>query len=411
MSPKFAWTAVLAFASIPWGLGSSSATADAGHRLRIDLAHLNTVTGPIIGVVVVVLLFLGVLAYCCSRSSKIRARPNTVVGEIASIEGIQKSVSESDRMCLYVVVSFNQEPIHVTKIAFANRSRISFNEKFQWAMNASDVMRLRKPTGYKFRFEIYDMRGSTYADNDEQLLSKEIPAADVMNAYYGSSSPSSSLLSSKKSVSSAGGASSKSGSSGSSSGMLSMLIETRQGWTLHAKVGFSVAGSFEQQLLRFKQAWKVLSMQLSFWTRILCLALSISMCAIGVELMCQSVGTFAAGVSDVITGTLLGLMVLPHVLRWVGISVLDKLLYSESLMAMWSFCFSSVATGLTIYHIAGDGSVLTHKSHIALLICLGFAGLLFLISDIRQEPGSSLVGTFLSCCFPCFIRKSRLMSV
>lgn len=297
--------------------------------------------------------------------------PNTVRGEIGKVSGLDNDVDP------YVVVSSMGEMAHRTDFKIRPGETANYNEPFVWAVAPKSIEKFR--TAGKVRFEVFNMKGSTYSVADPSLGAVEIPVPELYTE-------------------------------GQIERTEALRLRTKKGVVINVKVGIFAEHFFFQSMNRFYQYWKLRQREVSFWARVFSIACSFFLVTVGLEYFengdANGGHRRTLGITDIVAGSVMGFATLPHALHWIGISLFDSL-RMQSLLSVSSLYLSIVSTMIAVSHYFGPPDPLDTLGHFLLIGFTGLLAFLFLVGDFRGEPGSSCLGRTLgsvfgsvcSCCF------------
>ena len=268
----------------------------------------------------------------------------------------------------YVVVSSMGEMAHRTEFNIHPGETAVFEEAFTWSVAPRDVEKF-KSTG-KIRFEVFNMKGAGYSASDATLGAVEIPVSELFTE-------------------------------GQVERLEALRLRTKKGVVINVKVGIFAEHSFFQSMNRFNQYWRLRRTEISFWARVLSIGYVVYSILTGLRYF-DILSHWALGVTDIVIGSIIGFNILPHILYWVGIHLLDKLKV-DSLFAMMTLYFSCGSAMITVWRFMGPSQIPEVFDHIILIGLSFFLGGLFLVGEFRNEPGSSCLGSlFNSLCGCCF---------
>ena len=300
------------------------------------------------------------------RGRNVKGLPNTLRGEISKLSGLPSDVDP------YVVVSSMGEMAHRTEFIMRPGEVAVYDEPFTWSVAPNHLQKFR--TSGKVRFEVFDMKGSTYSVADPSLGAVEIPVTELYTE-------------------------------GQIERIEALRLRTKKGVAINVKVGIFAEHFFFQSLNRFVQYWLLRQREYSFWARVLSIPLTVFLITVGLGYF-YSVGDYKTlGICDIVVGSLIGFSVLPHALHWIGIRFLDGIRMG-SLLSASSLYLSCASTMIAISRYFGPRDPLDTLDHFLLILAMCVVSLLFLVGDFRGEPGASCLGrtigslfSTLCCCF------------
>jgi hypothetical protein len=318
--------------------------------------------GGWVGVAIFATILLLVIATIFIRGRNKKGLPTTVRGEVVKVTGLANDVDP------YVVVSSLGEMAHRTEFQFHPGENAVFEEPFTWSVSPKEMEKF-KSTG-KVRFEVFNMKGADYSAADATLGAVEIPVSELFTE-------------------------------GQVERVEALRLRTKKGVVINVKVGIFAEHFFFQSMNRFNQYWRLRRTEISFWARVLSIGFVFYALFAGLRYF-DEVSHWALGVTDIVVGCVIGFNILPHMLYWVGIHILDRIKV-DSLFAMMSLFFSSGSAMVSVWRFLGPSNGSEAVDH---LVLTGFAfllGVLFLVGELRNEPGTSCLGSlFSSLCGCCF---------
>lgn len=307
------------------------------------------------------------------RGRNVKGSPNTIRGEVIKVSGLSNDVDP------YVVVSSMGEMAHRTEYRIRPGETVVFEESFAWSVSPRGLERF-KSVG-KVRFEVYNMKGGGYSVSDPSLGAVEIPVSDLFTE-------------------------------GQIEKVEALRLRTKKGLVINVKIGIFAEHSFFQSLNRFVQSWRLRRREVSFWARVFSIPLSFFLIVFGLDYF-SSKTSRVLGITDVSVGAVIGFTILPHMLHWIGLSFLDAI-RMESLLSAFSLYVSCVSTMAAISRYFGPSDPLDALAHLLLMMGVCVMALMFLIGDLRSEPGASCLGSsvgsiFSSLCGCCFGGRGALL--
>ena len=299
--------------------------------------------------------------------------PNTIRGEVTKLSGLSNDVDP------YVVVSSMGEMAQRTEYRIRPGDTAVFAEAFAWSVSYKELDKFRS-TG-KVRFEVFNMKGGGYSVADPSLGAVEIPVTELYTE-------------------------------GQIERVEALRLRTKKGVVINVKIGIFAEHFFFQSLNRFVQYWRLRQREVSFWARVFSIPLTVFLLLIGLDYFSTKTSR-VLGITDISVGAVIGFTTLPHMLHWVGISFLD-VIRMESLLSAFSLYGSCISTMAAISKYFGPSDPLDSLSHILLMAGVGVVALMFLVGDLRGEPGASCLGSTLgslfgSLCGCCFGGRAALL--
>jgi len=295
------------------------------------------------------------------KGRNLKGLPNTVRGEVSKVSGLANDVDP------YVVVSSMTEMCHRTEFKIHPGETCTYNESFSWSVSAVDLEKF-KSTG-KVRFEVFNMKGTTYALTDSSLGAVEIPIPEL---YV----------------------------EGQVEKMEALKLRTKKGIVISVKIGIYAEHFFFQSFNRFLQSWKLRQKEVSFWTRVASIGLSVACILVGLYYLHET-DLKTLGITEIVVGSIVGGLTLPHVVHWVGVTILD-IVKMDSLGGLMSLYMTCATSMFGIWKYVGPSDPLNCVGYFLLLAALLLCSILFFVGDLRGEPGSSCIGRTLggmcSCC-------------
>lgn len=288
------------------------------------------------------------------RGRNLKGLPNTVRGEVGKVSGLSNEVDP------YVVVSSMTEMCHRTEFKIRPGETCAFDEPFKWSVSAKDLDKFKQAG--KVRFEVFNMKGVTYNIADPSLGAVEIPIPDL---YV----------------------------EGQVERMEALRLRTKKGIVISVKIGIFAEHFFFQSFNRFVQSWKLRQREVSFWTRVLSIAFSVLSILVGLYYI-EASEFKAIGITDIVVGSVVGAIMLPHIMHWLGITFLDGI-KMDSLGASSSLYATCGSTMFAIWKWVGPSDPFNCLGHFLLIGGVFLGALLFFIGDLRGEPGSSCLGRAL----------------
>ena len=315
-----------------------------------------------VGVAIFGVIILLVVLTIMVRGRNTKGVPTTVRGEVSKVSGLDSDVDP------YVVVSSMGEMAHRTDFRIHPGDTAIFEELFTWSVSPRDIEKF-KSTG-KVRFEVFNLKGADYSAGDPTLGAVEIPVSELFTE-------------------------------GQVERVEALRLRTKKGIVINVKIGIFAEHFFFQSINRFAQYWRMRRSEVSFWTRFISIGLVTYCMLTGLRYFDQP-SHWAVGITDIVVGCVIGFNLLPHVLYWVGIHVLDRIKI-DSLLSWVMLYFSCGSSMITVWRFLGPSNVQEVLDHMILIGLTYFFGLLFLIGEFRNEPGASclgsLVGSICGCCF------------
>jgi hypothetical protein len=314
-----------------------------------------------VGVGILGAIFLGFIVTMIFKGRNLRGLPNTIRGEVLKVSGLSNEVDP------YVVVSSMTEMCHRTEFKIHPGETCVYNERFTWSVSANDLEKF-KQVG-KVRFEVFNMKGTTYALTDSSLGAVEVPIPEL---YV----------------------------EGQVERMEALRLRTKKGIVVSVKIGIYAEHFFFQSFNRFLQSWKLRQREVSFWTRVVSIGLSVGAILVGLYYLHESEYK-SLGITDIVVGSIVGGTILPHVMHWLGVTILD-VVKMDSLGACMSLYMTCATSMFAIWKWIGPSDPLNCIAHFLLIAALLLGAILFFVGDLRGEPGSSCIGRTLggmcSCC-------------
>jgi hypothetical protein len=260
------------------------------------------------------------------------------------------------------------EMAHRTEFNIHPGETAMFEEMFTWSVSPRDIEKF-KSTG-KVRFEVFNLKGADYSAADPTLGAVEIPVSELF-------------------------------SEGQVERVEALRLRTKKGVVINVKIGIFAEHFFFQSMNRFAQYWRLRRREVSFWSRVLSIGFVLYALWSGLRYF-DNVNHFALGVTDIVVGAVIGFNIFPHMLYWVGIHLLDRIKV-DSLFAMVSLYLSCGSAMITVWRVFGPSNIKEVIDHMILIGYVFFLGLLFLVGELRNEPGASCFGSLVSslcgCCF------------
>lgn len=332
----------------------ASATVDTG-KSALEI-------GGWVGVAIFGAIMLLVIAGIFIRGRNKKGVPTTVRGEVVKVTGLANDVDP------YVVVSSMGEMAHRTEFQIHPGESATFEETFTWSVSPKDIEKF-KSTG-KVRFEVFNMKGADYSAGDGTLGAVEIPVSELFTE-------------------------------GQVERLEALRLRTKKGVVINVKVGIFAEHFFFQSMNRFHQYWRLRRTEVSFWARVLSIGFVFYALLSGLRYFDMK-DHFGVGVADIVVGCVIGFNILPHLLYWVGIHLLDKIKV-DSLFGMMTLYFSCGSSMITVWRFLGPSAIPEVVDHLILTGLAFLLGALFLIGELRNEPGASCLGSlFSSLCGCCF---------
>ena len=301
------------------------------------------------------------------RGRNSKGLPNTIRGVIGKVSGLGADVDP------YVVVSSMGELAHRTECMARPGESATFDVAFTWSVSPADLSRF-KSTG-TVKFEVLSLKGKTYAVSDPSLGAVEIPISELYTE-------------------------------GQVERTEALRLRTKKGVIINVKIGVFAEHHFFQALNRFVQSWRLRQREISFWTRLLSVALVTLLLLLGINYL-ENTAHKSMGICDIVIGSVIGAVMLPHVLHWTGVTLLDGI-RMESLFAAFSLYFSCASTMVLVWKYFGPPDPAEILAHFLLVAATGFCALLFLIADFNGEPGASCLGRAIGSIFGCCFGGSRM---
>ena len=323
-----------------------------------------------VGVSIIFALFVLFVVTMIFRGRNTKGLPNTIRGVIGKVSGLSTDVDP------YVVVSSMGEMSHRTDCLMRPGEVGTFDEAFTWSVSPTDISRFRSVG--KIKFEVLNLKGSTYAVSDPSLGAVEIPISELYTE-------------------------------GQVERMESLRLRTKKGVVINVKIGVYAEHHFFQALNRFVQSWKLRQKEISFWTRIFSVFLVAILLSLGLHYL-ENSDWKTLGICDIVVGSVIGAVLLPHVLHWMGITFMDPI-RMESLFGGFSLYVSSASTMIAIWKYFGPTDPALVIGHFLLIAALGFSALLYLAADLKGEPGASCLGRAFGNMFGCCFGGSRMSMV
>ena len=292
--------------------------------------------------------------------------PNTIRGEVTKLSGLSNDVDP------YVVVSSMGEMAKRTEFRIRPGDSAVFEESFTWSVSPKDLDKFR--SSGKVRFEVFNMKGGGYSVADPSLGAVEIPVSELYTE-------------------------------GQIERVEALRLRTKKGVVINVKIGIFAEHFFFQSLNRFVQYWRLRQREVSFWARVFSIPLTGFSILFGLEYFTTKTSR-VLGITDISIGAVIGFTILPHLFHWVGITFLD-VIRMESLLSTFSLYVSCVSTMAAISKYFGPSDPLDALAHLILMIALSALSLMFLVGDLRAEPGASCLGStvgslftsLFGCCF------------
>ena len=164
-----------------------------------------------------------------------------------------------------------------------------------------------------------------------------------------------------------------------------LRLQDECGVALDLRIGvFSEKGLFHS-LNRFKQHWKLRRVEISFWTRLFSSCLAGVCLFVGAQLVDSDL---YLGLTDVVVGSIMGSIMWSHAMSWAGIHILEILKFDVlGVPAIFSFLSFTIMLALWLVLARASDSKWV-CAHIVTTGMTGLTFLLFLLAEVRKEPGS-----------------------
>jgi hypothetical protein len=326
--------------------------------ITIPIGHNRFSIAAWVAIAFIALLIIIFVLTIVFKGRNTQGLPNTIRGEIVKVSGLSTTVDP------YVVVSSMGEMCHRTSFKLRPGETAQFNELFAWSVAPYEITRFKQAG--KVKFEVFNMKEVGYSVMDPSLGAVEIPISEL---YV----------------------------EGQVEKLEGLRLRTKKGVVINVKVGIFAEHFFFQSFNRFLQSWRLRQREVSFWARVLSIILSTFLIFSGLIYLetpnCRSIG-----VTDVCVGAIIGAILVPHVLHWIGSTFLD-ILKLDSLLSTASIYLTCASVMGGVWRYLGPSDPLEVAGHFGLIGCVGFGALLFFIGDLRGEPGASCLGRALGGAF------------